>query len=246
MDVSVKLNSKGIYVGILIRRIAAFTLIELLVVISIIMVLASLLLPSLKKAREIVIASSCANNLKQLGYGASMYCTDYNGYYPITTDSGASAPISWSIALFENKYFGNGDIFKCPGNTKIKYPSDNLNTNPIRCYAINLSIGNLSYDIDLYHVIFKQNEIASQEGHSYSNLLLFSDADQYVVKGYANNTGTIVYSTGRSVNFDYPHNNKINLLFRDSHVDKNSRGILYQSDVEKCIPDGYKQEWWFW
>jgi len=53
-----------------------FTLIELLVVVAIIGILASMLMPSLAKAREKGKMAVCKNNLKQVGYGAVMFADE--------------------------------------------------------------------------------------------------------------------------------------------------------------------------
>ena len=63
-------------------QIRGFSLVELLVVIAIIALLLSVLLPSLKQAREEGIKAVCASNQRQGGTGFSMYFLDFKGKYP--------------------------------------------------------------------------------------------------------------------------------------------------------------------
>ncbi len=75
-----------------------FTLIEILVVVAIIGILASLLLPSLKKAREKARLASCINNQKQIAISFALYQDDSEGHYPIYGTS-SDDKVSWDDQL---------------------------------------------------------------------------------------------------------------------------------------------------
>jgi len=60
----------------------SFTLIELLVVVAIIAVLAALLLPALRGAREQARRSQCLNNLRQISFSCFSYAGDNDDWFP--------------------------------------------------------------------------------------------------------------------------------------------------------------------
>ncbi|MCP4246203.1 MAG: DUF1559 domain-containing protein [bacterium] len=62
------------------RRIPGFTLVELLVVVSIIALLISILLPSLRKARIQAKNTTCAAQLHDIGVALSSYAAAYNRF----------------------------------------------------------------------------------------------------------------------------------------------------------------------
>ncbi|MBN1553361.1 MAG: prepilin-type N-terminal cleavage/methylation domain-containing protein [Phycisphaerae bacterium] len=79
----------------------AFTLIELLVVIAIISLLVSILVPSLRQAKELAREVTCLSNARNIGVVLQFYAQDYDNTFPIPYNPSHSrnAYHSWPVAL---------------------------------------------------------------------------------------------------------------------------------------------------
>ena len=65
----------------------AFTLIELLVVIAIIALLLSVILPSLRKAKQAAQSIVCRNHLKTLALSNGIYASEWDNWYVPVIDT---------------------------------------------------------------------------------------------------------------------------------------------------------------
>lgn len=90
------------------RRFRGFTLIELLVVIAIIALLVSILLPSLKKAKDLAKALVCMANVKNISTALFIYTEDYDGWAPKDYENIGWAWQGWANVLSQLDYTPDG------------------------------------------------------------------------------------------------------------------------------------------
>ena len=109
-----------------------FTLVELLVVIAIIGVLAGILVPTIARARRRAAATSCLNNLRQIGISLSSYGDDHR-FYPIDSDlrGGGSRDCTnvgqaWKF-LVQGKYIDDPAVFICSASDKFEAVAPDTN-----------------------------------------------------------------------------------------------------------------------
>ncbi|MCD4825363.1 MAG: prepilin-type N-terminal cleavage/methylation domain-containing protein [Phycisphaerae bacterium] len=106
------------------RPVRGFSLIELLIVIAIISLLASILLPSLSRAKELAMRTVCKSNFRQLGLGFAMLAKDLKRKTPQSDnafycyDAYKSSRWAQQGLLYSSGYVQEPKLFYCPNDTK--------------------------------------------------------------------------------------------------------------------------------
>src|SRR6267142_959272 len=195
------------------RSGTAFTLIELLIVIAIIVILASLLLPVLGRAKESSRAVVCANNLRQFSLAASTYGNDNKGQFPYFRDwlytrtgdltSGKLYPYLTSKAV----YMCPTDKMDLASNRRmpaVTPPGGGLftGTHAPRDYSYAMNCG-LCHESDPAKFI------------SATRTLLFMEAN-LATNDYSGQVGPTIATRTLSVR----HNSRGYLVFSDLHLEK--------------------------
>lgn len=121
-----------------------FTLIELMLVIAIIAILAAMLMPALKKTRDLAKNTECRNNLRQQGQATLNYTTDYNEFLPYCY-YGVSSPVKTFFFAISPYILGKDltrpaarweyKAFNCP-SARYKYMYENV----IASYGANCTL----------------------------------------------------------------------------------------------------------
>ncbi len=86
-----------------------FTLIEILVVLAIIGVLVALVFPVFASARRSARMTTCASNLRQVGFALRMYQEDWDKMSPSNTQNNVQTV--WAVL---KPYAKNTEVFHCP------------------------------------------------------------------------------------------------------------------------------------
>lgn len=235
-----------------------FTLIELLIVIAIIAILASLLLPSLNKARDAAQKIDCLSKLRQHGVAEMSYTVDNKDFIAPVRDFASSETVTlrkqdflaayMEIKTRETNYAANVNfkmkIFQC-ASLRQEVDGKAIVTPTYKTYQFNSTIApyrnkNTAFqNLPRWKMTFHSKFSAIING---ADGLYGTDTEALGnVRSLADETSG--YTSNRAV--DFRHNGFGNCLFLDGHCESRKATAYYNASLPRIIDvkrnggDGY-------
>ncbi|OGV47898.1 MAG: hypothetical protein A2017_02295 [Lentisphaerae bacterium GWF2_44_16] len=207
-----------------------FTIVELLVVISIIVILAGMLLPALKNARNTAKMTQCAGNLKQIGILMIQYVDENNSWYPYAYRADDTFSC-WGgkIAIAGN--LKQSDIFICPSVDSAKINSSlKSKTRSMEAKASDSTFGYVSYGAHRYGATPCATDTTLRPAKAINLPSDMMVAVDFEVSGQPNDGWYYSVQSAFQGSTDIPfltrHNYRFNLLYTDGHVAPSSLAEL--------------------
>ncbi|PAW77487.1 MAG: hypothetical protein B9S32_10840 [Verrucomicrobia bacterium Tous-C9LFEB] len=196
------------------RHNRAATLIEILVVVAIIAGLLGLLIPGLARVRDVMAATRCVSNLRQIYLSSSAWSAENDGWVPQA-------------------------LWYQTNNSKLNVRGFGLNDSLLTCrearttnsYGINIRLVTGSASMWGANDVFYYNHGRYKMGALSAATTLFFTETVY-------GSGRVGYYLAHPSYMNYPHQTNANVLYIDGHVEKQPSSALTNiTTFTRGIPD---------